>query len=364
MDIYAAAGVDYDVLDAGKRAAIAAASSTTGYAQAKNVIGNEASRGEPAFCFQLHGQHFAMVLECLGTKSTIARQVQEQMGVNRFDAIGIDTVAAIVNDIICVGAMPLVVNAYFATGAPSWYQADGRFEALVDGWRSACEQASAIWGGGESPGLSGIVAEDEIDLAGSAVGAVPQGRTPLLGEDLREGDEIVLLASTGLHTNGASLARKIAKHHSQGWAAKLPSGRSFGEAVLDPSGIYAGLVQLLLDENIEVTYLSHITGHGFRKLMRANGDFVYRINELPPVPEVIRFMVDESDMTTTDAYGTFNMGAGFAVMCRPGSGDKVVDAAARSGHKAWHAGVIEVGERSVVLDTLGVTYQAQDLQLR
>lgn len=364
MDIYAAAGVDYDVLDAGKRAAVSAAAQTTGYAASRGAVGNDASRGETAFCFQLGNQHLATVLECLGTKSTIARQVQDELGINRFDAIGYDTVAAAVNDLVCVGAMPLVVNAYFATGAPDWYRQPGRFEALVAGFKQACEHSGAMWGGGESPGLSGIVEETEIDLAASATGAVAHGVAPLLGDELHDGDDIVLVSSTGLHANGSSLARKIASHSPDGWATKLPSGRGFGEAVLDPSAIYVSLVENLLADLSDVTYLSHITGHGFRKLMRANAHFTYRITEVPPVPEVLRFMVDKADMTTSDAYGTFNMGAGFAVMCRPSATDEVLSVAKRCGFEAWRSGTVEAGERKVVIEPLGVTYLDQDLQLR
>lgn len=364
MSLYAAAGVDYDVLDAGKRAAVAAALSTTAFSHARGATGVDASRGEPAFLFGFGGLNLAVVLECLGTKSTIARQYQDATGVNRFDSIGYDSVAAIVNDLICVGALPLVVNAYFATGSPDWYSADGRFVALVEGWRKACEDAGATWGGGESPGLSGIIAETEIDLAGSAVGAVPEGCDPVLGEHLAAGDEIVLVASTGLHANGASLARATESKLEDGYATLLPSGATFGDAVLSPSAVYVGLVDELLKTAVPITYLSHITGHGFRKVMRADRDFTYRITEVPPVPEVLGFLVEQTEMSPADAYGTFNMGAGFAVYCKAGSGDAVVAAAERSGHEAWVAGVVENGDRSVVIEPLGISYAGHDLELR
>jgi len=114
---YRAAGVDYEALDAGKRQAIAEALSTSPLLAARGARALDASRGEPAFVFELAGRSLAFVVEGLGTKSLVARQVFERQGVNRFADVGYDAVAAIVNDLACVGALPLVVNAYFATGS-------------------------------------------------------------------------------------------------------------------------------------------------------------------------------------------------------------------------------------------------------
>ena len=126
---YRAAGVDYETLVAGKRLALAEALSTSPLLHAGGARALDGSRGEPAFVFELEGRAFAFVLEGLGTKSIIARQVLEQLGVNRFAEVAYDTVAAIVNDLCCVGALPLVVNAYFATGASDWYQDAARAHA-------------------------------------------------------------------------------------------------------------------------------------------------------------------------------------------------------------------------------------------
>src|SRR5437868_13598938 len=115
---YGAAGVDYEALDAGKRDALTAALATSGLLAEHGGQALDESRGEPAFVFELGGQTLAFVLEGLGTKSLIARQVEQELGLNRFDDVAYDTVAAIVNDLCCVGALPLVVNAYFATGSP------------------------------------------------------------------------------------------------------------------------------------------------------------------------------------------------------------------------------------------------------
>ena len=323
----------------------------------------DASRGEPAFVFELAGQTLAFVLEGLGTKSIIARQVMDTLGVNRFADVAYDTVGAIVNDLCCVGALPLVVNAYFATGGSDWYLRRDRQEALLAGWRRGCEDAGAVWGGGESPSLPGLVSSSEIELAGSAVGAVPDGRTAILGADLGPGDEIVFVASSGLHANGASLARLIADELADGYATRLPSGRTFGEALLDPTIIYARLVESLATAELPIHYLSHITGHGMLKLMRPSRELTYRITELPTVPEVLEYLVDRTEMSSAVAYSTFNMGCGYAVYCAAGNAGRVVGAATELGLAAHQAGIVEAGPRRVILEPNGVVFETDAMDL-
>ncbi|HTX46579.1 MAG TPA: AIR synthase-related protein [Solirubrobacteraceae bacterium] len=359
---YRSAGVDYDALDAGKRNALTEALATSELLAAAGGRALDSSRGEPAFVFEIGGQTLAFVLEGLGTKSIIARQLEDELGVGNFNAVAYDTVGAIVNDLCCVGAVPLVVNAYFATGSSDWYDDAERQAALLGGWRRGCEDAGATWGGGESPALSGLVAGAEIELAGSAIGLVPNGR-PILGEQLAPGDAIVFVASSGMHANGASLARSIAARLDRGYATPLRSGRSFGSALLDPSVIYVPLVRALLEQQVDVRYLSHITGHGLLKLMRPRQQLGYEIVALPEVPEVLQFMVDLAELTPEAAYSTFNMGVGFAVYCAADAADTVVSLASGLGMRAHVAGAVVPGPRRVVLSELGVTYESGDLDL-
>jgi phosphoribosylformylglycinamidine cyclo-ligase len=361
---YRRAGVDYSVLDAGKRNALAQALATSSLLATTGGQALDESRGEPAFVLRFAGSTLAFVLETLGTKSILAREYHELTGVNRFGEIAYDTVAAVLNDLVCVGALPLVVNAYFATGSSAWYEHSERAGALLDGWRRACEDAQCAWGGGESPSLSGLLDLREIELAGSALGFVPPPREPLLGEALREGDEIVLVASSGLHANGASLARQIAGQLPQGLLSPLPSGERFGEALLTPSVLYVELVRrLLADPQVELTYLSHITGHGLLKLMRPRRELTYRIHTLPTVPPVLGFLAEQAGLDPDAAYGTLNMGAGFAVYCRPGCGPHIVETASQLGLRALVAGAVEAGPRQVLLESLGVTFSSDQLAL-
>jgi len=360
---YRSAGVDYVSLDASKRQALSQALATSALLGAHGGVAVDESRGEPAFVFSLGDRTLAFVLEGLGTKSMIATALEAHHGVAGFDSVAYDTVAAIVNDLCCVGAQPLVVNAYFATGSSDWYERADRQAALLSGWRRACEDAGATWGGGESPSLPELVSNDHIELAGSAVGMLPDGVSPILGQELAAGDEIVFVASTGLHANGASLARLVAGQLAEGYATLLPSGRAYGEALLDSAPMYAPLVQALVAEGVPLHYLSHITGHGMLKLMRPKRPFTYEIDALPEVPEVLSFLSGQADMTAFAAYSTFNMGCGFAIYCARGSGQTVVDIAQGFDLKAHVAGGVEEGPRRVMLKEIDVTYESSEMDL-
>ena len=360
---YRDAGVDYETLDEGKRLAMAKALSTSSLLTARGGRAIDASRGEPAFAFELDGRTLAFVVEGLGTKSIIARQVLEEQGIDRFGDVAYDAVAAIVNDLCCVGALPLVVNAYFATGASEWYREGARVEALLEGWRRACADAGCAWGGGESPSLPGLVDEREIELAGAAVGVVPEGHRPILGEELGPGDEIVLVASSGLHANGASLARLVAGRLKDGYATATAERENTGEGLLEPSTMYVGLVQELLGQGSPLTYISHITGHGLLKLMRRPKPLTYRIWKLAETAEVLSFLVAEAGLEAKAAYSTFNMGAGYALYCAPGAGAAIVELAGGLGLRACVAGAVEEGPREVVLEPVGVRFAGGELEL-
>jgi phosphoribosylformylglycinamidine cyclo-ligase len=360
---YREAGVDYDALDAAKRLAMDKALSTSSLLAGAGGRALDASRGEPAFVFEVAGRAFAFVVEGLGTKSMVAREVLERQGVDRFADVAYDAVAAILNDLCCAGALPLVVNAYFATGSSAWYRESARAGALLEGWRRGCADAGCAWGGGESPSLPGLLDERDIELAGAAVGVVPEGRSPILGEDLRAGDEIVLVSSSGLHANGASLARPLAGRLPDGYATVLPSGVTLGEALLEPSVMYVPLVAALLREGLALSYASHVTGHGLLKLMRPAKELTYRIESLPEVPEVLSFLVEQAGLDRHAAYSTFNMGAGYALYCAGGVGAELVRIADGLGLRALRAGRVEEGPRQVILEPVGVRFTGRELEL-
>jgi phosphoribosylformylglycinamidine cyclo-ligase len=357
---YEAAGVDYAVLDAAKRRSIEAVRSSLAWPEQAGAHVLPETVGEPAQVVEVGGLRLATVIECLGTKSTVALEA-EPLGIDGWPAIGVDTVAAVLNDLCCAGAVPLTFSAYVATGDPAWYSGS-RHASLLEGIRRACAECRAAFVGGESPTLSGVVAAGGVDLAGAAVGLVE--KEVWGGRRLEPGDDIVLVASSGLHANGASLARRVASSLRAGWATELPSGRALGEALLDASALYPPLVLALSRSGLPVHYASHVTGHGLRKLMRAERELTYRIRELPPVPEVLAWLASAAGLDDATAYGTFNMGAGFALYLPEGAGEPAAALAESAGYRAVVAGRVEEGPRQVVLEPIGVVYGAESLELR
>ena len=360
---YARSGVDYTVLDRVKREAIGLAAATAPLLAASGATEVSASRGSSAYVFQVQGLTLAMVVEGLGTKSVLAADYLAATGINRFADIATDAVAAIVNDVVSVGAVPLVVTAYFSTGDAAWYSDEQRSMELLRGWQAACTEAGATWGGGESPALPGVVGADALELAGSSIGLVPQGRSAVLGEHVAPGDRIVLLASSGLHANGASLARRVVAEQPDGLLTKLPSGRTLGDALLDPSKLYASFVRELLATDVTPTFLNGVTGHGFLKIMRAPATVRYVIHQLPEVPEVLTFLADAVGMSPAESYSTLNMGAGYVAIVPADQVTETLRVARATGHVAIDAGEVVAGPRSLTIPGLGIEYASEDLQL-
>jgi len=360
---YQQAGVDYEILDRIKREAIARAGATAPLLLAAGGREIAESRGASAYVFEVGGLTLAMVIEGLGTKSMIAEEYLHLTGVSRFADIAFDAVGTIINDVVSVGAVPLVITAYFATSDAQWYADERRSLELLAGWQRACEEAGAVWGGGESPALPGLLVDAGIELAGSALGRVPDGRRPVLGEHVAPGDAIVVLASSGLHANGASLARRIAKNNTGGLLAPLPSGRTFGEALLDPSVIYSRFVRDLLATEVQPKFLNGVTGHGLMKVMRPATQVRYVIEKTPKVPEVLAYMAAEAGMGPSEAYGTLNMGLGFVAVVPAEQAEQTIEVARRGGYEAIKAGHVEAGERSVVVPSLGISFVDKDLRL-
>jgi phosphoribosylformylglycinamidine cyclo-ligase len=361
---YKQSGVDYSRIDPLKIMAQKAALETAGSLREAGFDEITASRGESAYVMDMGDWYLASILECLGTKSLVADQVRFLTGKTHYDQIAQDTIAMAVNDIISVGARPLSIHAYWATGGAEWFSDEARMRDLVDGWARTCKMFGISWGGGETPSLSGVVAPGSIDLAASCVGIIRPKERLIVGQELQDGDAIVLLASSGIHANGISLARKLAENLPDGYGTLLPDGRLYGEALLDPTLIYSSVVEELLVNKTPIHYISNITGHGWRKIMRHPGAFTYRITTLPPVPPVLKFIVDVSHMDVREAYGSLNMGAGFALYVPEAAVSATVKIAERQGILALPAGRVEAGPKQVLIDPLGISYAGESLNLR
>jgi phosphoribosylformylglycinamidine cyclo-ligase len=270
-----------------------------------------------------------------------------------------------VNDLITVGATPLVVQAYWAAGGSEWFDDAKRAQALVDGWKRACQACGVAWGGGETPALAGIVEAGRIDLAASCTGIVQPKQRLSVGDRLRPGDAIVLLASSGIHANGLSLARKLVERLPQGYLTPIDArGTAYGDALLAPTTLYAPVTEALWKAGIAPHYCANVTGHGWRKLLRHAAPLAYRIHTVPPVPAVLAFIQRHAQQDDREAYSTFNMGAGFALFVDSADAGRTAQVARDCGIEAWVAGRVEAGEKRLVIEPLAITFDAHDLSLR
>jgi len=270
-----------------------------------------------------------------------------------------------VNDLITTGATPISVAMHAAVGDSNWFQDTQRSEALATGFAQGCKRAAAVWGGGETPALKGIVEPGAIVLAGSAIGRI-MPKTNRIAGDVREGDAIVLLASSGVHTNGLTLCRALADRLPQGYLTPISDGRAYGEALLDASEIYAKFIAGAQRRGISLHYAVHVTGHGWRKLMRLEQPFVYRMTDLGKPQPIFSTIATAAGLDTREMYATFNMGVGFAVFVSPDDTAACVASAAEAGQLAWIGGTVQrSGNRKAVeLVPLDVAFEAESLRVR
>jgi phosphoribosylformylglycinamidine cyclo-ligase len=361
---YRRSGVDYGLIDPLKIEAQRAAAATARQLHAHGFGEVAASRGESAYVVDIGPFYLASIVECLGSKALVADEMARLTGRSWYDGIAQDTLAMAVNDLITVGATPLVVQAYWAAGGSDWFADAARSAALVAGWRRACEACGVAWGGGETPALAGIVEAGRIDLAAACTGLVNPKQRLTLGERLGPGDAIVLLESNGIHANGLSLARKLAERLPSGYLAEVESGLSYGAALLAPTVLYSPVTEALYRAGVVPHYCSNITGHGWRKLLRHPKPLRYRMHSVPQVPAVLSFIQRHCAMDDREAYGTLNMGAGFALFVRADQAQLTVEVAQAQGVGASIAGQVEDGAKALIVEPLDLIFAGDELQLR
>lgn len=362
---YHAAGVDYDALDAFKRACQQAGASTRGALATHGIREPGAVRGESAYLIETEDEYLAHVEEALGTKIRVADAVYAQTGKSLYRNVAVDNVATIVNDLCSCGALPLTCAMYLGTGDANYLADEARARDLAEGFAEGCLQAGAVWGGGETQVLRDMIRDDTAVLGGSAIGRIRPKELRVKG-DAQPGDAIVLLASSGVQTNGLTLCRRLVDRLPQGYATPLRDGRPYGEALLDASVIYVRFVAECQRRGVPLRYLVHMTGHGWRKVMRLEAELGYEIDKLPTPQPVFELITKTAQLDDAEAYGTFNMGVGFAAMVRPNDADACVAAAREAGYDAWIGGRVLAGRdgKRVTLKPLGVTYAGDELKIR
>ncbi len=267
---------------------------------------------------------------------------------DRHDTIGIDAVAMCVNDIACAGGEPLFFLDYIACGK----NIPEKIATIVSGVAEGCRQSGCALIGGETAEHPGLMPEDEYDLAGFAVGVCDK-KDLITGKDLRPGDVLIGMASTGVHSNGFSLVRKIfgtTKESLAAWYDEL--GKTLGEALLAPTRIYVGALKSIREAGVTIKACSHITGGGFYEnipRMLIEGRHAVIEKDSYPIPPVFDLIARTGKIDEKDMYNTFNMGLGMVVAVAPEDADTTMEAIRRAGDTPYMIGRIEEGDKGVTL---------------
>ena len=267
---------------------------------------------------------------------------------DKHDTIGIDAVAMCVNDIVCGGGEPLFFLDYIACGK----NYPEKIATIVKGVAEGCKQSGCALIGGETAEHPGLMPEDEYDLAGFAVGIVDE-KDIITGDSLKAGDVLIGLASSGVHSNGFSLVRKVfdmTKESLDTYYEEL--GGKLGDVLIEPTRIYVKALQAAKAAGVTLKACSHITGGGFYEnvpRMLKEGTHANIKKDSYPVPPIFTLMQKKADLDETMMYNTFNMGLGMVIAVDPSDVDKAMEAFASTGDKPYVVGEIVEGEKGVTL---------------
>lgn len=361
---YSQVGDNYDTKDPAKIVIQSAAKQT-----AKNLTSHgfkeaEDIRGESAYVWKQGNVYMASVIEGLGTKNLIADAMYKKTGKSYYDVIAHDTVATIINDLVSVGATPLVIHAYWAIEDNTWLHDNKRMKDFVSGWKKACDIARVSWGGGETATMKQVLLPGVAELAGSAIGIISTKKRLISDKNIHVGDSIILIKSNGVNANGISLTRAVAKKLPKGYLTQMKNGKTYGEGLLAKSNIYAKVMQDILDKGISIHYLSNITGHGLRKIMRARSNVTYRISKILKPQEIFSFIQHHAHLTDYEMYDTYNMGMDYAVIVDPKDTAGVQKIISKNGFKSILAGVVEKGPRQVIIEPKHIVFSSERLKMR
>lgn len=267
---------------------------------------------------------------------------------NKHDTIGIDAVAMCVNDVACAGGEPLFFLDYIACGK----NYPEKIATIVSGVAEGCKQSGAALIGGETAEHPGLMPEDEYDLAGFAVGVVDR-KDLITGENIKSGDTLIGIASTGVHSNGFSLVRKVFHMTTEALNTYYDClGETLGEALIRPTRIYVKALKNVKEAGVTLKGCSHITGGGFYenipRMLPEGARAVVKKDSYPVLP-IFHMLQEEGNIAEEMMYNTFNMGLGMIVAVDPADVDKTMEAIKAAGDTPYVVGSVEAGEKGVTL---------------
>ena len=267
---------------------------------------------------------------------------------DKHNTVGIDCVAMCVNDIACAGGEPLFFLDYIACGK----NYPEKIAEIVSGVAEGCLQSEAALIGGETAEMPGFYPEDEYDLAGFAVGVVDE-KDIISGKDLAEGDVLIGIASSGVHSNGFSLVRKVFEMTKESLDTYYDElGKTLGEALIEPTKIYVKALKSVKKSGVRIKACSHITGGGFYenipRMLKEDTRAVVKKDSYE-VPAIFKLLQKTGDIDDHMMYNTYNIGIGMVIAVDPGDTEKALAALEAAGETAYEIGIITVGEKGVAL---------------
>jgi phosphoribosylformylglycinamidine cyclo-ligase len=353
--------VDYSTLDPFKERIVETLGPTWANIQPLGMRLIPETLGQPAVLLDFLDYDFALAFknDCVGTKGYIADMMVTAGWkgdvASLYSGLGVDVIANNANDIICMGAAPIALCDEIGSGRSEWFADEARVTGLLEGLRQGCDETGITIPCGETPTLPDVVDTQTAYIPGSMIGIVRPKERACWGQNLQAGDLIFGLSSSGLHSNGLTLARRIAERLPQGYFTPFGDW-TLGQELLTPTRIYVAPVLEMLEAGVELHYLSNITGSGWRKVMRCRYPFTYVVESLPDPLPIFRFLQTQGGITDHEAYQTWNMGVGFCLYAPVGDAEAIKRTCAEYGISVMQLGYVKEGEKRVVIHPLQVSY--------
>ncbi len=367
--------VDYNALDSAKNAFIKASKSTVKFAEKYGFI-PESGFGASANVFSLDLKPFlkagaenlfvTLLPEGLGTSDDARPDDLTEEQLQKFwYNIGIKTVAVMTNDAASTGMQTILISLYLPSSDPELVFSPVFMKGFLDGFVHGCKTVGCVYFSGETPQLKNKIYPDKLDIAGALFGLMPPDKKPIDSQNLKPGNKIVFVESSGPHDNGFTSLREMADRLPDGYHTKLPDGREYWEAINEPTILYTPLIQDVLSAGIQPINVEPISGHGWQKLMRSKKSYRYLIYDVLPVPEVFKFVEKASNTSQKEMIKIFNYGLGLAIFVSDeDEAVRVVDIAKKNNLKAIIAGEVQASDkREVVIEPFDIVLESDQFLL-
>jgi len=368
--------VDYNALDTAKNAFIEASKKTVRFTEKFGFI-PKSGFGASANVFSLDLKPFlkkgtknlfvTLLPEGLGTSDDARPKDLSDKQLQKFwYNIGIKTVAVMTNDAASTGMQTILISLYLPSSNPEVVFNKNFMKGFLDGFVFGCKTVGCVYFSGETPQLKNKIYPDKLDIAGALFGVIAPGKKPIDSQNLKPGNRIVFIESSGPHDNGFTSLRELAERLPKGYHTKLSDGREYWEAINEPTILYTPLIQDILSAGIQPTNVEPISGHGWQKIMRSKKTFRYLIHDVLPVPEIFKFVEKASKTSRKKMIKIFNYGVGLAIFV-DGENDakRVIKIAKKNKLNAILAGEVQKSDkREVVIEPFNIVLESDQFLIR